>query len=143
MPDYVAIPGLQRLRQDLRALNRGVLPELRKVEVEAAQVVAKEAARRAPKGTRPLPANRKKRLSEAVQPLTRGVKVQVGATAKQAPHANVNHWGGTIKPRGTDIEFPKSDPRRQFIIKAYKAKRPEFVAALAKAFSDLARRHGL
>lgn len=75
--------------------------------------------------------------------MTRGTKIQVGATATQAPHANVNHWGGTIKPRPNQtITFSKEDPRRNFIYKAFDRVRTEFVNALADAFEGLAQRLG-
>ena len=98
MADPVAIPGLARLRQDIRLIERSMLVEFRKAEAEAAQIIARDAAARAPRGTRPLPANRSKRLSESVRPIVRGTRIAVGASARTAPHAGVVHWGGTIRP---------------------------------------------
>jgi hypothetical protein len=132
------VEGLADLRRGFKGISRSMVTELRKAEIEGAQVVAAEAARRAPRGTKPLPANRKKRLHESVRPLVRGTRIYVGATAKTAPHANVNHWGGEIKPKGTPIRFR----RRPFVLEALAAKRPEFIAAFESALNDLFRRNG-
>lgn len=133
----VRVTNLLEVRRSLKGIRDG-LKELRQAEIEAAKIVAEDAARRAPRGTRPLPANRRKRLHEAVKPLVKGTKVYVGATARDAPHGNVNHWGGTITPRGKPIRFP---PRR-FIIEAFKAKREEFIVLLAARLDELFRRNG-
>lgn len=134
----VAIPGLARLRQDMRLIQRSLLTELRKAEAEAAVIIARDAAARAPRGTRPLPKDRKKRLADTVRPIVRGNRVGVGATKAAAPHANVVHWGGTIRPKGKPIRFQ----RRPFVLEAFDAHRDEFVALLAVKFDELARRHG-
>lgn len=133
----VRVTNLLEVRRSLKGIKDG-LKDLRQAEVEAAQIVAEEAARRAPRGTRPLPRNRRKRLHESIRPLVKGSKVYVGATARDAPHGNVNHWGGTIHPRGKPIRFP---PRR-FITQAFAAKRDEFIVRLAASLDALFRRNG-
>src|SRR5947207_2476411 len=132
----VRVEGAAELRTGLRNISRGLATEFRKAEVEAAGVIAKAAAARAPRGHRPLPQNRRLRLHEAVRPLTAGARVYVGATKTQAPEANVVHWGGTIAPKGKPIRFPP----RPFIVEAFEEKRPEYVAALAVALESLIRR---
>ena len=138
MAEPVAIPGLARFRADLRAVNRQFPAQFRKAEAEAAKIIAEEARGRAPHGTRPLPANRKVRLADAIRPIPSGNSFYVGATAARAPHANVNHWGGTIHPRGVPIHFK----RRPFVIEAFDAKRDRFVDLLAEEIDNLASRHG-
>lgn len=132
----VRVEGLLELRRGLKAAKPELVAELRKAEAEAATVIAVDAAARAPRGTRPLPANRRRRLHEVIRPLVRGTKVYVGATAATAPHGNVNHWGGTIKPKGTPIRFL---PRR-FLLQAFDAKRADFVVLLKDAIDRVLRR---
>lgn len=133
----VRVQGLAELRRSLKAIRPELVAELRKAEAQAATVIAEDAARRAPRGTRPLPKNRKRRLHETVKPLIRGTKIYVGATAAQAPHANVNHWGGTIRPKGTPIRFTA----RRFVVEAFVAKRAEFVVLLADALDRVISRN--
>lgn len=136
MPAPLRVEGLAELRRTLKAIRPELAVELRKAESAAALVISADAAARAPRGTRPLPKNRRRRLHEVIKPLVRGARIYVGATAATAPHGNVNHWGGTIRPRGAPIKFQ----RRLFIVKAYTAKREDFVALLDMALTRVIRR---
>jgi hypothetical protein len=132
----VRVQGLAELRKSLRAARPELAVELRTAEVEAAQVIAVGAAQRAPRGTRPLPKNRRRRLHEVIRVLVRGTKVYVGATAASAPHASVNHWGGTITPRGRPIRFPP----RHFVLEEFDARREQFIGLLADGIERVFRR---
>lgn len=134
----VRVEGLADLRRRLKAVRPELVTELRQAEMAAAQVIAADAAERAPRGTRPLPKNRRLRLHEAIRPIVRGTKIYVGATAAKAPHGNVNHWGGTIHPRGKPIRFPPT----RFILHAFDARRGEFIGLLADAIERVITRNG-
>lgn len=136
MPRPVRVEGLLELRRGLKAAKPELVAELRKAEADAALIIAADAAERAPRGTRPLPTNRRRRLHEAIRSLVRGTKTYVGATAAAAPHGNVNHWGGTIKPRGVTIVFK---PRR-FLLQAFAAKRADFIVLLDEGIDRVLRR---
>lgn len=94
----IKIEGLAEFRRDLRKLDREADKELRGNIRAGAEKVLREAQADAP------------RRSGA---LARSLKISV--TAKRAsiysnlPYAPVVHWGGTIKPRGVEIRFKRTE----------------------------------
>jgi hypothetical protein len=134
----VRIEGLQSVHARLKKFQVEAAKDFRKAEGRAAEVVSRAAAAKAPRGHRPLPKNRRLRLHETIKPIVRGTRVYVGALGSQAPHGNVVHWGGTIKPKGTPIHFQ----RRPFILEAFRETRPEFVRELEMELDKAIREAG-
>lgn len=127
-PDLaVRVDGLADLRRSLRAIDRELPKELRVVIKGAAEVIAAEARVRAPKRTG--------KLAGSIKATTSGAS---GIVRSRLPYANVQNWGGTIRPRGA----PTHIKGRHFVDGALDAKREAAAQALARGMDDLLRRQG-
>lgn len=123
----VEVQGLKALRASLRAVDRGALREVQKVTKAAAQIVAEEAGRNAPR--------RSGRLSASLRGTTQGAS---GIVRSPLPYANVQEYGGTIHPRGAPITIKRS----AYVHRALDAKADQVGRALADGFDRLARAQG-
>lgn len=106
----VAVEGLNDLRRTLRSIDRArgdaqALPEFRKHMRGAADIVAEEAKRRAPRGSKPIPAGRspKKRLVDTIRPRVRGdmALVRAGAVVKSAKYPQGYRYARRIEYEGS------------------------------------------
>lgn len=130
----VGIEGLAEFRRTLGRMDATLQKDLQVRLKEAADVVAEEARRRAPKGTRPIPAGRRprKRLADTIVPFTRGpiagIRTGViGPPTRKEP-------SGYRYPRR--IEYgPGGQP---FMRPALEAKEPEVRARMERLLDDLA-----
>lgn len=91
-------PGLRDFRRDLKRLQPLIAKELTGELRDISQPVVIRAASLAPRLTGELARS----LRVSVQ--QRGVSIY--STLPQAP---VLHWGGTIRPRGVPITFPRTE----------------------------------
>ena len=123
----VKVEGLARLRRDLRALDRAAVTEVRDVLRDAAGIVAERAALLAPRQTGALAASYK--------PFTAGNRAGVRS---RLPYAGVVEYGGTIRPRGTPIEFRRALP----LTRAAQQQADTIVQRLDRGLGEAAARHG-
>ena len=123
----VRVEGVREFR---RALKR-VSPELDKtlrVEIRGIGAsVAAEAQSRAVRQTGT--------YARSIRVYTSGVKVSVGS---RLPQAGVLHWGGTIRPRGVPIVFP----RRPVVYEAVERQNDKIVDRVGDAVERAARNAG-
>lgn len=123
----VRIPGLRDLRGDYRALARDVTDDVAAETLRQAGEVARVAATLAP------------RRSGALAGSLRAVGYRDTATVvSRLPYANVVHWGGTIRPRGTAIRFRPTE----FVTRAFERREDAIVDGVGDAVERSARRHG-
>jgi phage gpG-like protein len=123
----VEVKGLAQLRRDLRAIDREAGRDVQRVVKDAVGRVAEEAARTAPYRTGA--------LARSYRPYTRG---NVAGVRSTLPYAGVIEFGGTIRPRGVDIRFP----RRLVVIKAAERQADRVVNEIADGLERTAERHG-
>lgn len=128
MTRRVEVQGLKALRASLRAVDRGALREVQKVTKAAAQIVAAEAGRNAPRG-------RTGNLAASLRGTTQGT---AGIVRSPLPYAKVHEWGGTIRPRGVPITIKRS----AYVSRALDSKAEQVGKALADGFDRLARTNG-
>jgi hypothetical protein len=128
----VYIEGLREFRRDLRRidvqLGQGITDALR----DAAEIVAAEARRRAPRGSRPIPPGRRprKRLADAIRPRVRGDVALVVANVTQRSAA----WPqGYRYPR----RYEYGDRNRPFLRPALAAKQAEVERALERLLDKI------
>lgn len=117
----IAVEGLADLRRDLRAINSDLPGELRGALRDAADVVAGQARREAPRRTG--------RLAASIRPGTSGARAMVRSPL---PYAGPIHWG-----------WPQQGIRANpFIERAADAKAPAALEQLADSVEALSIRHG-
>lgn len=123
----VHIEGLAEFRRDLRSIDRALPREVNQVIKSAVGRVAAEASRTAPRqsGT----------LAGSYRPFTRG---NIAGVTSRLPYAPVIEYGGTIRPRGAEITFP----RREVVTKAAAREADRVVDEIGDGVDGLARRHG-
>lgn len=92
----IRVEGLREFRRDLRRLHPEVDRELRAELRQVGENVAREASAHAVRRTG--------RYAASMRAYATGATVSVGS---RLPQAGVLHWGGTIRPRGVPIEFPR------------------------------------
>lgn len=96
----IEVHGLRELRRELRRVSADLPKELARANQEAAEIVAAEARRRAPRG----PHEGRPRVTpihqsvKALRQQSRGVVAIGGA---RSPHAVVTEFGGTIPRMGS------------------------------------------
>jgi phage gpG-like protein len=90
----VTVDGLAQLRRDLRHIEPGAVREIRDVLKSSAELVAHAARADAPRKTG--------NLADSIRATTSGAR---GVVRSALPYANVQHWGGTIAPKGTPIKI--------------------------------------
>jgi hypothetical protein len=103
------------------------------VTKEAAGIVAAEAARNAPRGTRPIPLSRRPRvrLADSYRASTSGAK---GIVRSALAHAPIVEY----RRSGTPAQMRNTAP----VGRALEAKEDAVVEALAEGFDRLAKRNG-
>lgn len=145
----VRIEGLAKLRRSLREIDKTLDVQLRNELKEAAGPIRAEAARRAPRGTGPIPASRKpkKRLADS---LTISARAGGVAIRSNLPYAAVVHGravGGTVRPGRRPFDTRnRADWRavapRPFITEAIKGREKQVLAAAGDAIEKAAARAG-
>lgn len=133
MRQPVHVEGLQTLRRSLRATDKAALKEVQKVTRDAARIVAAQAGRNAPRGTRPIPPSRKPRvrLADSFKGTTSGAK---GIVRSPLPHAPIVEY----RRSGTAAQMRNIRP----VGRAIEAKQDVVLQSLARGFDDVARRNG-
>jgi hypothetical protein len=103
-PTEIKIDGLKEFRKALKQAGDEFPKELRAANLEAAQVVATEAKRRAPKGPHEGTPRGARFLAaaESVRALATQRRGQVAIGGARAPHAQVLEFGGQIPRRGSN-----------------------------------------
>jgi hypothetical protein len=136
VPPVAGIEGLADLRKVLKAMDRDLYRELPKRLRKAAEPVAEEARRRAPRGRSPIPRGRRprKRLVDTIRPFARGNVAGV--------RADVVAPGGYPYPRRIEYEGSGGNRSgtgpRAFMGPALEAKRDEVMREVARVLDDLA-----
>jgi phage gpG-like protein len=111
----VHIQGLRELRRDLKSIDRKLPAQLNKRLKVAADPIAKDAARHAPKRTTALLREpRPGALARSIRVRTSGSKLFLGSSL---PYARVVHWGGRHPVFGNRQVWVK-EPRRPFLAEA-------------------------
>jgi hypothetical protein len=123
----VKTKGVRDLRRDLRGTDRAANREMGRVLRAAAGRVATEAAATAPRRTGALAAS--------YRPYVRGAAAGVRSRLVYAP---IIEYGGTIRPRGYDITFP----RREIVSRAAAREADRVVEELAVGIERVAAEHG-
>lgn len=90
----IEVENLRELQRGLRKIDKGLGSELRKVNKRAAEPIADEAAKRAPKG----PTGRLAK-SVGVKASQRSAAIKAGS-ASRVPYAGPVHWGWKNRPQG-------------------------------------------
>jgi phage gpG-like protein len=111
----------------LRKLAPDVARELREDQLVIGERVALVGARNAPRDSGALQRSIRAWVS------ARGVSV-----GSRLPYAGVVHWGGTINPRGVDIQFE----RRPFLSDAIEDTADWSLREVAESFDKAARKAG-
>ena len=133
MAETVRVDGLTDLRRSLRAVDKGALKEVQQVTKRAAQLVAAQAARNAPRGTQPIPPSRhpRQRLADAYKAGTRGSS---GIVRNPLIYSRIFEY----RRHGSLKEMRHAHP----VDRALDAKAEQVGQALARGFDELARRNG-
>lgn len=95
---HVRARGVPETTRGLRLVDVETRREVSRVLAAAAGPISREAAALAPRQSGA--------LSRSIRPVVLGARVYVGSPL---PYANVVHWGGSIRPRGVMISFPRRD----------------------------------
>lgn len=120
----IAVEGLRDLRRDLRRMDKGLLAGVREGIKDAAQLVAREAQRRGPRG-------RTSRLVASIRPRVRGdVGLVVATAVKRSPR----YPAGFPYPRRLEFE---DGGRRAFMAPALEAKRGQVERRLEHLLDDI------
>ncbi|HEY9391368.1 MAG TPA: hypothetical protein VIR27_16585 [Mycobacteriales bacterium] len=154
-PESIRVVGLARLRRELARVDKTLPKELAKLNFKAADIVAKDAKLRAPKG--------KHQGGGQIIPIRRSIKAlkrsgtsaQVAMGGVRTPHAEVTEFGGEIPRRGSSREaieraqaqhqsFRRAGVTRRtkitarpFLYPAIDAKRDEVVELYEQGIEDL------
>lgn len=131
----VRTEGLTPLLRSLNKVNKGAGKEIKQGLREIAKKVRADAKPLAPKGTKPLPANRKVRLAGSIRYSATTKGASVGSALPQAP---VLEYGGTIRPRGVPIKIKP----HKFLTRAVQKDTAHIEEELGRLFDDLARSSG-
>lgn len=123
----VRVEGLRELRRDLRQLQPDAAKEIRTVLKGAAEIVAAAARADAPRKTG--------RLADSIRGTTAGDR---GVVRSKLPYANVQHWGGTIAPRGTPIRIRATE----FVAKNLERRAEHIVEAIGDGIERAAQKNG-
>lgn len=145
----VRVEGMAGLRRSLREIDKNLDVQLRKELKEVAEPIRAEAARRAPRGTRPIPGSRrpKKRLADS---LTVSVRGQSIAIRSALPYAKVVHGysvGSTLRAARRPFDTRNRDDWRNveprpFIAEAVEGHEQQIADAVGDAIETTAARAG-
>lgn len=128
----VKVDGLDRLRRNLRAAGQGLEKDLRRANLDAAQIVASEAQRRVPKRTG--------KTAGTVRALASQRDARVRAGGTRAPHYPWLEYGGK-RPRDRAGRPRVSGGR--YLYPAIADVRDQVVDVHERAVRDILRRSGL
>jgi hypothetical protein len=123
----VRVEGLREFRKALKRVSPELDKELRGELKTVAVAITAEARARSPKRTGAYAAS--------IRPYMSGAKVSVGS---RLPQAGVLHWGGTIRPRGVPIVFP----RRPVVADAAERQADKTLDRMGDAVERAARKAG-
>lgn len=134
MARAVGVPDLYKLRSALRKINRDEIRNVQKLTKDAAGIVATQASKNAPHGTRPLSDNkgRTMRLAEGYKASTSGAR---GVVRNRLPHAAIYEY----RKSGTPGQMRKTRP----VDRALEMKQNEVADRLQRGWDDVCRRNGM
>jgi hypothetical protein len=153
----IQVTGLRELRRDLRRLDATLPRELAQINQRAAEIVATEARRRAPRGPHQ-GGGRVAPIVSSIKALRQQGRGVVAIGGVRSPHAVVTEFGGTIPRRGSHRgQVAQAQAMHQsfrrfggisvtrvrkqaYVYPALDAKRDEVVNAYADMLDDLLRR---
>jgi len=96
----IDVKGLRDLRTELKRIGPEFPKELRAANKEAAEIIAVEARRRAPRGPHE-GGGRVQPLAGSIRAVANQLRGQVAVGGARSPHGPVLEFGGTIGRRGT------------------------------------------
>jgi phage gpG-like protein len=123
----VDVPGLGKLRRDLKAIDKDLAKSLTDHLREIARGVRDEARSRAPVQTGALQRS-----------IKHSVRARGASVYSNLPYAGVQEFGGTISPRGTPIAIRG----RHFIYSAIADESDHVERELERSLDVIADRHG-
>lgn len=136
MADVIRVFGLRELRRALKAADDRAPRELQQANKRAAEIVAREARRRAPKGPH--------QGGGRVQPIAATITAQATATkgvlafgGSRSPHAPAYEFGGTLKRHASAKRTRVA--KRPFVYPAIKSERERVLDAYEQALQRLTR----
>jgi hypothetical protein len=134
----VEVHGLRDFRRELRRAGEEFPRELRQTNLEAAEIVAKDARRRAPRGPH-LGGGRVRPIVASIRALASQGRGQIAVGGASTPHGPVLEFGGTIPRRGGT--GARTTVRAQpFLYPALAAKQDEVVEFYGEALDRVYRR---
>ena len=104
--------GLAELRRDLRKADKAFGPQVGRANQAAAELVAVEARKRAPKGPHQ-GGGTVAPISSTITALRRQKAASVSIGGARSPHAVVTEYGGSIPRRGSDASTVRTAQRRK------------------------------
>ncbi len=129
--EKVSVEGLAALRKSLRGVDKDAAKAVQVVTKAGAQLVATQAGRNAPRGTRPLPPGRRVRLADSYRATTSGNK---GIVRSPLFHARLFEY----RKSGSAAQMRGAKP----VDRALDATGDEIARLLEREFDELARRNG-
>jgi hypothetical protein len=135
---HVEIHGLRELRADLRRIDRQLPRDLNKRIKREAEPVRAEAARLAPRSSRPRPASDPVRLADSLKVGVRGSRVVIYS---RRTGATTIHYGGRHPLFGNRSRWFQQQPTL-FIAKAAEARAGGIERAIAREVETLMRSAG-
>ncbi|HEY5987522.1 MAG TPA: hypothetical protein VIV12_14280 [Streptosporangiaceae bacterium] len=132
----IQVLGVRELRNALRDADGRTPQELQRANKRCAEIVAREARRRAPKGEHeggghPQP------LAAAIRAQATATRAVVAFGGSRAPHGAVVNWGGTIPRRGTTSRTRV--PRQEHIYAAIGAEHQQILTVYELSVKLIAR----
>lgn len=137
MADRIEVVGLRDFRRDLGRVGPEYRRMVRQINLDAAEVVAKEARRRAPRGPHE-GGGRVVPLWTNIRALASQTRGQVATGSARAPHGPVYEFGGTIRRHASSS---RTQVRAQpYMYPALDAKADEVVEVFAEGVDRVTRR---
>ena len=133
----IEVHGLREFRRALREAGQQFPKELRQANKEAAELVAPEVRRRAPKG----PHEGGGRVQPIVASVRAGGTQRAGYVAvggARSPHAPVYEFGGTLRRHASTVRTQVM--ARPYVYPSVEAKADEVVDFYGEALDRVARR---
>lgn len=125
---YAHVDGLRELRRDLVSADKRYGPEIRKVLKATAEIVASDARSGVPVLTG--------RAKKSIKPGTSGPNAIIKGGQKTVPYYGWLDFGGSIRPKGTEISRQKLKLGR-YIYPAIARKMPIAVKYLQENIAKL------
>lgn len=132
----IRIEGLSELRRALRQVSPQWGPVLGKANQDAAQIVATEATRRAPRGPHQ-GGGRVAPISSTITALRKQNKGVVAMGGARSPHAPPTEFGGTL-PRHASSKRTRV-AKRPFLYPALQYREPQVIETYGKALEKIMR----